>query len=98
MILSGSAALEAPEWVRSFNGSRIIVPNEAQDLIWAGGVSKQAITQAAQTVRQLAEGQEIRKQSGINSGWMIIVYIAAALFGLELLFGITALVFSAFSR
>jgi hypothetical protein len=98
MILSGSAALEAPEWIRSFSGNRIIVPNEAQNLIWAGGVSKQASMQAAQTVRQLAEGQEVRKQSGINSGWMVIVYIAAALFGLEFLFGITALVFAAFSR
>jgi hypothetical protein len=98
MILSGSTAVEAPDWIRSFSGSRIIVPNESQNLIWAGGVSKQAIMQAAQITRQLAEGQELRKQSGMNSGWMIIVYIAAALFGLEFLFGITALVFSAFSR
>jgi hypothetical protein len=98
MILSGSTAVEAPDWIRSFNGSRIIVPNESQDLIWAGGVSKQVIQQAAQAVRQLAEGQELRKQSGMNSGWMILVYIAAALFGLEFLFAITAMVFSAFNR
>ncbi len=98
MILSGSAALDAPDWIRSFGGSRIVVPNEAQGLIWAGGIGRQVIQQAAQTVRQLAEGQEVRKQSGINSGWMIVVYIAAALFGLEFLFGITALIFAAFNR
>ena len=98
MILSGSAALNAPDWIRSFNGSRIVVPNEAQGLIWAGGIGRQVIQQAAQTVRQLAEGQEVRKQSGINSGWMVVVYIAAALFGLEFLFGITALIFAAFNR
>jgi hypothetical protein len=98
MILSGSAAVEAPDWIRSFSGKRIVVPNESENLIWAGGVSKQIIQQAAKTVRQLAEGQELRRQSGMNSSWMIIVYIAAGLFGLELLFGITTMVFAAFSR
>ena len=55
-----------------------------------------ATQQAAQIVRQLAEGQELRKQTGINTGWMLVVYIAAALFGLQFLFGIVLLVFSAF--
>ncbi len=55
VVLSGSlVAKGVPEWIRSFSGSRIIVPNEAQGIIWAGGVNKQAIQQAAQVVRQLA--------------------------------------------
>jgi hypothetical protein len=98
MILNGSTAVEAPDWIHSFSGSRIIVPNDAQELFWAGGVSKQAVQQAAQIARQLAEGQEVRKQSGGNSSWMIIVYAAAALFGLELLFLITVGVFSSFGH
>jgi hypothetical protein len=96
MVMSGSLAVEAPEWTRSFGGRRIIVPDVTKDLIWAGGVGMQATRQAAQIVRQLAEGQELRKQSGIHSGWELVVYIAAALFGLQLLFGIAMLVFSAF--
>ena len=96
IVLSGSTAVDSPVWIHSFNGSRVIVPNEAPDLMWAGGVSKQAIQQAAQIVRQLAEGQEVRKQGGMNSGWMIVVYIAAALFGLEFLFGILSVIISAF--
>ncbi len=85
MIVSGSLAVNAPEWVGSFSGSRIIVPNEAKGLIWAGGVSRQSIQQAAQAVRQLAEGQEVRQQSG-NSAWTIVIYVAAVLFGLQFLF------------
>jgi hypothetical protein len=48
-----------------------------------------AATQAAQAVRLLAEGQEVRQQTG-TSGWMIVVYIVAALFGLELLAGLVS--------
>ena len=96
LVMSGSQAMNAPDWTRSFKGSRIIIPDESKDFIWAGGVSMRATQQAAQIVRQLAEGQELRKQSGINSGWMLVVYIAAALFGLQLLFVIVLSVFFAF--
>jgi len=96
MVMSGSQAVNAPDWTRSFSGNRIIIPNESKDLIWAGGVSMRATQQAAQIVRQLAEGEELHQQTGIQSGWMLVVYIAAALFGLQFLFGIVVLVFSAF--
>ena len=97
VVLSGSKAVNAPEWIRSFDGSRIIVPNEAQGFVWAGGVDKSAIEDAAQVVRQLAEGQEIRKQRE-NSVWRFVIYAAAALFGLQILLVIVALIFSAFVR
>jgi hypothetical protein len=80
LLLNGSLALNAPEWLRSFNGSRIVVENEAKDLIWTDDA-----TQAAQFVQQLAEGEEIRRQKVGRSPWMIIVYIFAAMFGLILL-------------
>jgi len=86
LILNGSVATDAPDWVRSFNGSRIIVQNEAQDIVWADGA-----TQAAQSVQQLAEGQEVRIQKPARSAWMYVVYIFAALFALELLFFLLAI-------
>ncbi len=98
LVLSGGVALNAPDWIRSFRGSRIIVPTEAPDLIWAGGVHRQALQQAAQAVRQLAEGQEVRQGTGVNSVWMIVVYIAAALFGLEALFMVLGLLLSTFAN
>ena len=96
LVLNGSLAVNAPEWIRSFSGNRIIVPNEAQGIIWAGGVHKQAIQQAAQAVRLLAEGLQVRQQTGGSSGWMIVGYIAAVLFGLQILFLLVALIVSAF--
>ena len=92
ILLDGSLAVEAPEWIRSFNGSRIVVQNEAKDIVWAGDSM-----QAAQSVQQLAEGQEIHKQKVGRSAWTIVVYVFAALFMLELLlvlltFGISLVV------
>ncbi|HUH96196.1 MAG TPA: DUF5671 domain-containing protein [Anaerolineales bacterium] len=94
VVLSGSSALNAPAWVRSFEGSRIIVPNEAPGLVWVGGVARPAIEEAAQVVRQLAEGQGIRKPRG-NSAWRFVINAAAALLGLQFLLLILALIFSA---
>ncbi|MBI1793167.1 MAG: hypothetical protein HYR70_03125 [Chloroflexi bacterium] len=91
LILSGSLAVNTPDWFGSFKGNRIIVPNEAAGLIWAGGINRQSVQQAAQLIRQLAEGQEIHQQTSGSSAWMIIIYIGAALFGLELLFLLLAL-------
>jgi hypothetical protein len=92
ILLDGSLAVDAPEWIRSFNGSRIVVQNEATDIVWAGDSM-----QAAQSVQQLAEGEEIRTQKTGRSAWTILVYVFAALFMLELLlllltFGISLVV------
>jgi len=80
LVVSGEAAVNAPEWIRSFGGNRIIVENEAQNLTWAEDAS-----QAGQFVRQLAEGEEIRKQKQRSSAWMIVIYVFAALFALQFL-------------
>jgi hypothetical protein len=86
IVLNGSVATDAPDWIRSFNGNRIIVQNEAKNIVWADGAA-----QAAQSVQQLAEGQEIHVQKPARSAWMYVVYIFAALFALELLFFLFAL-------
>jgi hypothetical protein len=91
LVLSGGLAVNAPDWIRTFSGPRIIVPNETPGLIWAGGVSEGSIQQAAQAVRQLAEGQPVH-QKRVGSGWVLVIYIAAALFGLQLLSGLVMMV------
>ena len=87
MVLGGELAVNAPEWIRSFNGNRIVVQKDASNLVWA-----EDAVQAAQSVQTLAEGQEVRLQKGGRSSpWMIVIYIFAALFGLELLIMLTSL-------
>ena len=71
------------------------MPNEAQGLVWVGGIDKSGIDEAAHTIRQLAEGQKIRQQRA-NPAWQLVIYIAATLFGLQFLFLILVLIFSAF--
>ena len=86
ILLRGSLAVDAPEWIRSFNGRRIVVQNETKDIVWSNDAA-----QAAQSVQQLAEGQELRKQRIGRSAWTILVYVFAALFMLQLLFILLAL-------
>ncbi|HEU4746692.1 MAG TPA: hypothetical protein VFS61_15735, partial [Anaerolineales bacterium] len=86
ILLNGRLAVEAPEWIRSFNGRRIVVQNEAQGIVWTEDAA-----QAAQSVQQLAEGQEVRRQKMGRSTWTIVIYVFAALFLLQLLFILLAL-------
>jgi hypothetical protein len=95
MIVSGSRLLDAPAWVRLFRGARIVVPDEAGGLHWAGGIDADPIHRAALTARQLAEGQEVSRHAR-RSGWTVLVYIAAALFGLQMILMLLVLVISSF--
>ena len=81
ILLDGSSAMDAPEWVRSFSGRRIVVQNEAKNIVWTDDAA-----QAAQSIQQLAEGQEINRPRIGRSAWTIVVYVFAALFMLQLLF------------
>jgi hypothetical protein len=81
LIVSGAVAVDAPAWLKSFGGSRIIVQNEARDLVWV-----EDTVQAAESVQRLAEGQEIQKKKPTRSAWTVVAYVFAALFALQLLF------------
>jgi hypothetical protein len=81
LLLNGSLAVSAPEWIRSFRGDKIFVEDEAKGIVWSDDAA-----QAAQSVQQLAEGQEIRRQRMGRSPWTILIYVFAALFLLQLLF------------
>ena len=91
VVLPGSLAVDTPEslqtWLRGFNGSRLVVPDEVEGVYWANDLAG-----AAQLARSLAEGQEIHQQSAKGvSAWMIVIYIFAALFALQLLFALLAM-------
>lgn len=92
VILPGSLAVNPPEqveaWMRSFNGSRLIVADEAAGVYWMNDFG-----QAAEAARALAEGQELRPQSArrTTSVWTYVAYVFAALFALQLLFGLLML-------
>jgi hypothetical protein len=89
VILPGSLAVHAPAaleaWLRSFGGSRLIVPDEMDGIVWS-----QDAEQAALFARQLSEGQVIRSQKRSGSAWRIVIYIFAALFAIQFVFGLLA--------
>ncbi len=101
VILPSSLALNPPEalrlWLKNFQGAKIIIPIPEQGWYWPGLEEKKASGTAANIVRQLAEGQEVRV-SGSASGWQIAVYVLAALFGLQILLMVLSLGISLISN
>ena len=89
LILPGSLAVAADAplgaWLRSFNGSRLIVQDEADGIVWS-----QNPGQAAAFARQLSEGQAVHPQKRSGSAWTIVIYIFAALFAIQFLFMLLA--------
>lgn len=86
VILPGSLAVNTQQnigaWISSFNGSRLIIPDEAAGVYWLNDFG-----QAAESVRGLAEGQKLRPQSVSKSTrvWAYVAYVFAALFACQLL-------------
>ncbi len=100
VVLPGDLAVAPPEalrvWLGQFNGSRLLVPRETPGWVWPGWPRRSegdTARQAANAIRLLAEGQEIRS-AGVSSGWMVVVYIMAALFGIQIVFALLALALS----
>ncbi len=91
VLLPGSLAVNpqgnVAAWISSFNGSRLIVPDEAAGVFWLNDFG-----QAADSAKALAEGQDIRPQSASKntSAWTYVAYVFAALFACQLLFGLLA--------
>lgn len=79
-------------WLQGFAGSRVVVPTPAEGWLWifGGGSSLSGLArQAAITVRRLAEG-EAAPAARDSSPWIIVVYILAGLFVLQIILGIIA--------
>lgn len=89
VVLPGSLAVNTPEtleaWIRSFNGNKLIVSDEAAGVFWMNDFE-----QAADSAKSMAEGQDIRPQSSkrTTSVWTYVAYVFAALFACQLLFGL----------
>jgi hypothetical protein len=96
VVMPLDLALDPPEWLRGwlggFDGSRLVVPRTDGKWVYAGAVRPPAAAagQAAQAIRQLAEGQEARIQGG-TSAWMIVLYVLAALVGLPLIISLISM-------
>ena len=92
VVLPLSLAMNLPKnaeaWIRSFNGSRLIVNDEAAGVFWMNDLE-----QVAASAQALAEGQELRPQSSQKgtSAWTVVAYVFASLFACQLLFGLLML-------
>ena len=76
--------------LRAFNGSKFLLPREADDWYWM-----QDPKQIAKSLRQLAEGEKI-KESRKTPGWMVLVYILAAVMVAEIIFFLAIIAFNGF--
>lgn len=88
VILPASLAANPPEavrlWLADFEGMRVVVPLESSEWVWVGvdGSDLHKLSQqAADVVRQLAEGQSV-SGTAVGSAWVVVGYIAAGFFGL----------------
>jgi hypothetical protein len=101
VIISSALALDPPEalrlWLKDYEGARLVIPVNVKDWYWPGGALKGGPGLAAQIVRQLAEGQEVRVSVG-TPGWQVAAYVLAALFGVQVLFLLLALGISFIAR
>lgn len=90
LILPAGLALQAPEnlqaWLQAFPGVRIVLPLEEKSWLWAASLSAQPEKMAAQFLQRLAEGETPHQSGEGLSALQITAYVAAALFGLQLLF------------
>ena len=91
VVLSSALALNPPEalrlWLKNYPGQKIIVPVEDKTWFWPGGTPRNAASLAAQIIRQLADGQEVRPPSAI-AAWQIVAYVFAVLFAAQLALGV----------
>lgn len=87
-LLNGGEMLKT--WLSAFNGNKFILTREAEDWHWFN-----LPEEIAQSLRALAEGEEIKKP-GKTPGWMVLVYILAGMMAVEILFSLTMMVVSSF--
>jgi Domain of unknown function (DUF5671) len=82
------------KWLDNYTGARLVVPRSVDHWTVVGGSARLPLNQLAQALRQLAEGQEMRATGA--PGWLIAVYVAAALIGLPILLSLIGSLVSSF--
>ena len=90
IVIPASLTLSPPEQLRlhlqTFTGKVLVVPENLDNWHWLGTSNKDQQQQAqeiAYTIHQLSENQPIRP-SPISSPWVIVAYILAGLFVLQI--------------
>ncbi len=87
VVLASDVAINPPDELRKFlagfEGYVITSLVEQPRFVWSAG--PKPLESAALTLRQLSEGLDAKQSVGGASAWTIVVYVFAALFGLEVL-------------
>ena len=100
LVLPSDLAFDPPvvlqAWLEKFNGTRLVVPRPAGKWTLVGQPRHLPANQAAQALRSLAEGQELRASG--TPGWLIVVYILAAMVALPTLVSLIGTLVSASMR
>jgi len=99
LLIPSSLATNPPEvlqmYLQDYTGKILVIPQEQENWHWLGMVNrdqKRLVQEAATAVQQLSENQ-IPRATAPNNPWMIVAYVLAGLFLLEIvLLMITALV------
>jgi hypothetical protein len=105
LLISNHVILNPPEalklWLDEYHGRRILVPEPTEGWIWLGQPAEKSPPQmgrdAAQAIRQLAEGEAMHQALTTNP-WAITGYILGGIFGLILMVGLFSLMISALFR
>ncbi|MCE1252393.1 MAG: DUF5671 domain-containing protein [Anaerolineae bacterium] len=85
--LAVKSAASPDALLAAFGGRRVLVPLPVEGWVWLGQVPhsrRDLARQAAQNVRQLAEGLPIR--ANVMNPWMVALVIMGVIFALQLLF------------
>lgn len=97
-------AIEPPEslrmWLAEYQGQRIVFPQPREGWLWLGMSDKKLQEQAreaAQNLRQLAEGETVRTTVP-RSPWAVAGYVLGGLFGLQILAVLFSIMISALFR
>ena len=102
VLLPAALAADPPEalrlWLKEYQGQRVLIPLEAEGWVWPGMPLRsphELAVETARVVRQMAEGQPVRTAAPLTA-WVIVGYVLAALFGLQMLFVLFSLGISLF--
>lgn len=91
VLIPVATAMRPPDalrlWLEEYQGQRLLVPLPDETWTWLGQTEKtpgDLSREAAQAVRQMAEGEALR-QAGPSSPWAIAGFVLGGFFGLILL-------------
>jgi hypothetical protein len=94
LIVNPSEGLRV--WLKSFSGEHLVLPTEVKGWHWVLGSERSiraVANQTARLIRQLAEGETLSEMR-TSSSWLIIIYVMAFLFILQVVVGIASLLSS----